>query len=163
VCLREDKIAGGSVETWGSQKSELRPTSSNPSRSHREFHEKDRTKAYSSFEASLKRVRSSPSTMTTSGQAFFASEMSCSLYKPCASQRADRLRRRQSPRAQSSTRGRGQAYSSPSLVVARDDYLLLLHSQRTRSQRRGFSLDYAGVESIVILRSSVSMCRFECQ
>jgi len=65
------------------------PTSSKPSRSQREFHEKDRTKAYRSLEAFLKRVRSSPSTMTASGQIFFASEMSCSLYKPYAGQRAD--------------------------------------------------------------------------
>jgi len=45
----------------------------------------------------------------------------------------------------------GQSYPPPGLVVARDDNLFLLHSQRTISQRRGFSLDYAGVESVVVL------------
>jgi hypothetical protein len=63
-----------------------RQTSSKPSLSQREFHEKDRRKAYNSFEAFRKRVRSSPRTMTTSGQAFFASWISCNLRKPWESQ-----------------------------------------------------------------------------
>lgn len=63
-----------------------RQTSSKPSRSQREFHETDLKKAYSSLEASLKRVRSSPRTMTTSGHICLASVMSCSLCRPWGSQ-----------------------------------------------------------------------------
>lgn len=65
---------------------------SKPNRSHREFHEKDRRNAYRFFEALRKRVRSSPRTMTRSGQSFFASLISCNLYKPWGRQRADSLK-----------------------------------------------------------------------
>lgn len=51
-------------------------TSSKPSRSQRAFHENDLMKEYNSFEAFLNLVRSSPKTMTTSGQTFFASVIS---------------------------------------------------------------------------------------
>jgi hypothetical protein len=61
-------------------------TSSKPSRSQREFQEKDRKKAYNSLEAFRKRVRSSPRTMTRSGQTFLASWISCSLCRPWESQ-----------------------------------------------------------------------------
>ena len=57
-------------------------TSSKPSRSQREFHENELKKEYSCFEAFLNLVRSSPKTMTTSGQTFFASVISCSLCNP---------------------------------------------------------------------------------
>jgi hypothetical protein len=54
-------------------------TSSKPRRSHRAFQEKDVKKAYSSFEAFLNGVKSSPRTMTRSGHVRFASVMSWSL------------------------------------------------------------------------------------
>lgn len=50
-----------------------RRTSSKPSRSQRLLQQKERRKAYSCLEASRKGVRSSPRTMTRSGQALRAS------------------------------------------------------------------------------------------
>lgn len=81
--------SSGGVETWKKLTTSAgAPTSSNPRRSQRAFQEKERRKAYSSLEAFLKRVRSSPLTMTTSGHSFFASLMSCSLRKPWNSQQS---------------------------------------------------------------------------
>jgi hypothetical protein len=68
----------GSVETWLTIAREEQ-TSSKPRRSQRAFHEKDLKKAYSSFEAFLNLVKSSPKTMTTSGHSRFASVISWSL------------------------------------------------------------------------------------
>jgi len=57
-------------------------TSSNPSLSTLPLQANSCRKRYKSFEASRNLVKSSPTTMTTSGQTFFASRMSCSLCKP---------------------------------------------------------------------------------
>lgn len=111
-----DEDSGG-VET---RREHDKPTSSKPSRSTREFQEKDRKNVYSCLEAFRNRVRSSPRTMTTSGQTFLAWWISCNLCKPCE-------------RIQSTAAGndktRSDSYSSAGLIVACDDNLFLLHSQ----------------------------------
>lgn len=81
--------------------------------------------------------------MTTSGQTFFASLMSCSLCKPWSKSAA---------KADHDGGGLSReedAYSSAGLVVACDHDLFLLHSQRQSFQGRSFILDDGGVEAVL--------------
>jgi hypothetical protein len=77
----------------GAELSDGRPTSSNPSLSALLFHEKDVRKLQFCLLASLNRVRSSPSTITASGQIFLASVINCSLCRPWCQSAAALTRR----------------------------------------------------------------------
>jgi hypothetical protein len=80
------------------------------------------------LEAFLKRARSSPRTMTTSGQSLFASEISCSFLSPCGAQ-VGRLSRGIVTRARVFVQRCGVdkgTYSFAGHVVAGHDDLLLL-------------------------------------
>jgi hypothetical protein len=126
-----------------------RQTSSNPRRSHRAFHENDLKNAYSSLEAFLKRVRSSPRTMTRSGHSLFASVISWSLWSPCDAQ-VGRLSRAIVTRALALVVDHGTGtYSFASHVVASHDDLLLLHSQGQGFEMRRFIFKDAGVEAVL--------------
>ncbi|KAF7570261.1 DNA/RNA polymerase [Pyrenophora tritici-repentis] len=82
--------------------------------------------------------------MTTSGHTLFASWISCSLRKPCESQQAA------TPRRMTTAWGKVQgSYSSSGLVIAGDDYLLLLDCQWDCLERWILVLKDAGVEAVL--------------